>query len=101
MYQNNDYGKDFVLGQTYETGSLLHAHVGYVLPVKTKTKFQPYFSFDNRKIDVLDDNANQFGIGTNFYLSGHNSKITLEYQSLKYATNDAVNTITLQAMVYL
>ena len=35
------------------------------------------------------------------YLSGHNAKLTLEYQSLKYATSDAVNTLTLQAMIYL
>ena len=101
LYQNTDYGKDFRLGTTYETGSLLHGHLGYVLPVKTKTKIQPYLSFDARQIDALDDDASQFGIGTNFYLSGHNSKITLEYQSLKYAQSDAVNTITLQAMIYL
>ena len=101
LYQNTDYGKDFRLGTTYETGSLLHGHLGYVLPIKTKTKIQPYLSYDARQIDALDDDASQFGIGTNFYLSGHNSKLTLEYQSLKYAQNDAVNVITLQAMIYL
>lgn len=101
LYQNTDYGKDFTLGTTYETGSMLHAHVGYVLPVKLKTKFQPYISFDDRKIDALNDNASQFGIGTNMFLSGHHAKLTLEYQSLKYAQSDAVNTITLQAMIYL
>jgi hypothetical protein len=101
LYQNADYGKDFKLGTTYETGSMVHAHVGYVIPCKSKTKFQPYVSFDNREIDVLNDNATQFGIGTNAFFSGHNSKLTLEYQSLKYATNKAVNTVTLQAMIYL
>jgi hypothetical protein len=101
LYQNNDYGKDFTLGTTYETGSLLHGHVGYILPVKTKAKFQPYLSYDSRKINALNDNANQFGVGANMYLSGHNAKLTLEYQSLKYATSDAVNTLTLQAMIYL
>ena len=101
LYQNNDYGKDFTLGTTYETGSLLHGHVGYILPIKTKAKFQPYLSYDSRKINALDDNANQFGVGANMYLSGHNAKLTLEYQSLKYATSDAVNTFTLQAMIYL
>ena len=101
LYQNTDYGKDFTLGTTYETGSMLHAHVGYVLPVKLKTKFQPYISFDDRKIDALNDNASQFGIGTNMFLSGHHAKLTLEYQTLKYAQSDAVNTLTLQAMIYL
>ncbi|WP_445719190.1 hypothetical protein [Flavobacterium sp.] len=101
LYQNNDYGKNFTLGTTYETGSLFHGYLGYVLPVKTKAKFQPYVSYDSRKIEALNDNATQFGIGTNMFLSGHNAKLTLEYQSLKYATSDAVNTLTLQAMIYL
>jgi hypothetical protein len=101
LYQNSDYGKNFRLGTTYETGSLLHAHVGYVIPGKSKTRFQPYLSYDDRKIDALNDNATQLGIGANAFFSGHNSKLTLEYQSLKYATNKAINTITLQAMIYL
>ena len=101
LYQNNDYGKDFTLGTTYETGSLLHGHVGYVLPSQKTTKIQPYLSYDARTIDALNDNANQIGVGTNLYFSGHNSKLTLEYQSLKYATNKAVNTLTLQPMIYL
>jgi hypothetical protein len=101
LYQNANYGKDFKLGTTYETGSMLHAHVGYVIPSKSKTKLQPYVSFDNREIEVLKDNATQLGIGTNAFFSGHNSKLTLEYQSLKYATNKVVNTVTLQAMIYL
>jgi len=101
MFQNNDYGKDFTLGTTYETGTLLHGHVGYVVPSKKTTKIQPYLSYDARKIDALNDNANQIGVGSNFYFSGHNSKITLEYQSLKYASNKAVNTLTVQAMIYL
>lgn len=101
LFQNNDYGKDFTLGTTYETGTLLHGHVGYVIPSSSAKKFQPYVSFDHRKIDALNDNASQIGVGTNLYMSGHNSKLTLEYQSLKYVTNKAVNAITLQAMIYL
>ena len=101
LFQNNDYGKDFTLGTTYETGTLVHGHVGYVIPSKKTTKIQPYLSYDARKIDAINDNANQFGVGSNFYFSGHNSKLTLEYQSLKYASNKAVNTVTLQAMIYL
>lgn len=101
LFQSADYGKDFRLGTTYETGSMLHAHLGYMLPGKSKTRLQPYLSFDDRKIDALNDNATQFGIGANAFFNGHHSKLTLEYQTLKYATNNAVNTITLQAMIYL
>ena len=101
LYQNSDYGKNYRLGTTYETGSMIHGHVGYVIPGKSKTRFQPYISYDDRKIEALNDNATQLGIGANAFFSGHHSKLTLEYQTLKYATNKAVNTITLQAMIYL
>jgi hypothetical protein len=101
LYQNNDYGKNYRLGTTYQTGSMIHGNLGYVIPGKSKTRFQPYLSYDDRQIDVLNDNATQFGIGANAFFSGHNSKLTLEYQSLKYATSKAANTITLQAMIYL
>ncbi len=101
-YQNNDYGKNFTLGQTYETGSMIYGHVGYVIPNDNKkTKFQPYASFNTRSIDAIDDNATTFGVGANAYFSGHHSKITLEYLNTKYGDNDAQSFVTLQAMIYL
>lgn len=101
LYQDSDYGKDYRYGTTYETGTMLYAHVGYLLPMKSKTKLQPYISYDTRKVDVLDDNVNQIGLGANLFFASHHSKLTLEYSTLKYAEADAVNTITLQAMIYL
>jgi hypothetical protein len=101
LAQFNDYGENFTLGQTYETGQMLHAHLGYVIPSKKTTKFQPYVHYTNRQIDAIDDSANQFGIGANAYFSGHHSKITLEYQNTKYGNFDAIGTVTLQAMIYL
>ncbi|TSE09226.1 hypothetical protein [Aquimarina algiphila] len=101
-YQNNDYGDNFTLGQTYETGSMVYSHVGYVIPNDNKKiKFQPYGSFNLRSIDLIDDNATTFGVGANAYFSGHNSKLTLEYLNTKYGDNDAQSFVTLQAMIYL
>ncbi|OZV68692.1 hypothetical protein [Winogradskyella aurantia] len=101
LAQFNDYGENFTLGQTYETGKMLHAHLGYVIPGSKSTKFQPYLHYTNRSIDAIDDNANQFGLGANAYFSGHHSKLTLEYQNTKYGSFDAIGSITLQAMIYL
>jgi hypothetical protein len=78
---------------------MVHAHVGYVIPGKSKNVFNLMF-LDERQIDALNDNASQLGIAL-MHFSGHNSKLTLEYQTLKYATNKSVNTVTLQAMIYL
>ncbi|MFD0862212.1 hypothetical protein ACFQ1M_08320 [Sungkyunkwania multivorans] len=101
-FQNNDYGRDYTLGTTYETGNMIYTHVGYLIPGdKEKTRFQPYLSFSNRSIDAIDNNANRFGIGANAFFTGHHSKLSLEYSNLKYGDNDAVSVITLQAMVYL
>ena len=101
-YQNNDYGENYALGQTYETGSMVYAHAGYVVPNKDKkVKFQPYTSFSLRSIELIDDNARTFGLGTNMYMNGHNSKLTLEYNNTKYGDGDATGLVTLQAMIYL
>ncbi|WP_108807626.1 hypothetical protein [Aquimarina spinulae] len=101
-YQNNNYGQNYTLGQTYETGSMVYGHVGYVIPnANKKIKLQPYTSFNLRSIDAIDDNATTFGVGANAYFSGHNSKLTLEYLNTKYGDNDAQSFVTLQAMIYL
>ncbi len=99
-YQNNDYGKDY-LYSAYGTGSMVYGHVGYLIPgSKTKPRIQPYVSYSNRSYDAIDDNGSTFGIGSNLYLSGHNSKLTLEYKNEKLGNEDN-SIITLQAMIYL
>ena len=101
-FQTNDYGTNFTLGQTYETGSFIYAHAGYMLPTTNNhLKIQPYISFNNRSIDALDDNASRLGIGGNLYFTGHHSKLSIEYANQKYGNLDAVNVFTVQAMVYL
>ncbi|WP_167343180.1 hypothetical protein [Nonlabens sp. SY33080] len=103
QYQNSNYGENFALGQTYETGSMLYTHVGYLLPGETdrKVKIQPYTSFNYRRIDAINDNATRFGIGGNLYFTGHHSKLSVEYSNQKYGNLDAVGTFTVQGMIYL
>lgn len=99
VYQNNDYGKDY-LYNVYGTGSMLYGHVGYLIPTEKTTKIQPYLMYSNLNYDATDDKRNIFGIGTNLYMSGHNSKLTLEYKHEKFGDNKT-GLVTLQAMVYL
>ena len=103
QFQSNDYGTNFTLGQTYETGSMFYTHVGYLLPGQSDKmiKIQPYVSYNNRSIDAIDDNASRLGIGGNLYFSGHHSKLSLEYSNQKYGNLDPVGTVTVQAMIYL
>jgi hypothetical protein len=102
QYQNSDYGNDFTLGQTYETGDMIYSHVGYVLPAETPgLQIQPYASFNYRSIDAINDNATRFGIGGNLYFTGHHSKISIEYARQKYGNLDAQGILTVQGMIYL
>lgn len=101
-YQSNSYGDNFTLGQTYETGSMFYAHLGYVIPSANKVvRVQPYVSATTRQIDAIDDSANRFGLGGNIYFNGHHSKLSVEYSRQTYGDNDAVNGLTIQAMIYL
>ncbi|UOB17125.1 hypothetical protein [Abyssalbus ytuae] len=98
-FQSNDYGRDYLFS-AYGTGSMIYGHVGYVIPGdKTKTRFQPYVSYGSNSYDAVDDNRNILGIGINSYMSGHNSKLTLEYKNEEFG--DSTGTLTLQAMIYL
>ncbi|WP_397362988.1 hypothetical protein [Olleya sp. R77988] len=100
VYQSNDYGKDY-LHSAYGTGSMIYAHVGYVLGGdKTKTRYQPYASFGTNSYDAVSDDMTNFGLGVNAYFSGHNSKLTLEYKNQKFGSVDSSG-LTLQAMIYL
>ncbi|MDP5229080.1 MAG: hypothetical protein NWQ38_01705 [Cellulophaga sp.] len=102
VYQNNDYGRNFTLGSTYDSGAMLYGQVGYLLPGTSKnTRIQPYLSYQNRSINAIDDNANRLGIGGNLYFTGHHSKLSVEYTNAKYGTNENIGSLTLQAMIYL
>lgn len=100
VYQNNNYGQNYLFS-AYGTGSMIYSHVGYTFAGdKSKTRFQPYVSFANNSYDATQDDRNIFGIGANAYFSGHNSKLTLEYHREKFGVS-SLNTLTLQAMIYL
>ena len=99
-FQSNNYGEDYIYS-AYGTGSMFYAHVGYVIPGDVKkARLQPYLSYGSSSYDAVSDNRNVFGTGANLYLSGHNSKLTLEYKNQKFV-GDAAGTVTLQAMIYL
>lgn len=99
-YQMNNYGTNY-LYSAYGTGSMIYGHVGYVLPGEiNKTRFQPYASFGLNSYEASDDSRNVMGLGVNAYMSGHNSKLTLEYKNSAFGSA-SVNTVTLQAHIYL
>ena len=99
-YQKNNYGEDY-LYSVYGSGSMVYGHLGYLIPGdNTKMRLQPYAAFGSHAYDAVDDNENDMKIGINGYLSGHNSKITLEYENSTFG-DIKTGFVNLQAMVYL
>lgn len=100
VFQKNNYGKDYLYGP-YGTGNMIYGHLGYVLPGdKNKIRFQPYVAYGNHSFDASKDNKNELKAGLNTYLSGNNAKLTLEYNNSKFG-KAKINTVSLQAMIYL
>lgn len=100
VFQSNFYGTNY-LYSAYGTGSMVYGHVGYVLPGSVhKIRMQPYIAYGLNSYDAVSNNRSIISVGSNAYLSGNNSKLTLEYQHQKFA-NTKRGTLTLQAMIYL
>jgi hypothetical protein len=100
VFQSSDYGKNYLFS-AYGTGNMVYGHLGYVFKGDlSKIRYQPYVSYGTHSYDAVSDSRNTFGVGVNAYLSGHNSKLTLEYKNEKFGSLDS-NFITLQAMIYL
>ena len=75
------YGiSDFVSG----TGNIWYTSVGYLLPKKysgIKTMIQPVFASTYKSFDGLNQNSWQYDIGVNYYMYGHNFKLSAQYSS--------------------
>ncbi len=97
-FQLNDYGQDYFFS-AYGTGSMAYGHVGYAFPGQ-KIRLQPYVSFGSHFYDATTDVRNVLGVGLNLYMSGHHSKLTLEYKNQSFGAN-SFQTLSLQAMIYL
>lgn len=66
---------------TIGTGSIIYAQVGYLLPKKTLKvgQLMPYATLTHKDFERLADPSTQFGLGMNWFITGHNAKITAEY----------------------
>lgn len=67
---------------TIGTGQIGYLQAGLILPkLPNGTSFMPYLTATYKKFDRLKDPSTQFGLGLNYFIIGHNAKLTLEYQT--------------------
>ncbi|MCC7245585.1 MAG: hypothetical protein IT269_07900 [Saprospiraceae bacterium] len=80
---------------TIGTGSIFYVQAGYLLPkLRNGQAFMPYVTVTNKNFERLADPSTQYGLGLNYFITGHNAEITLEYQTRPvYKLNTTNNAI--------
>lgn len=70
------------LQPTIGTGNIWYTQVGYALPkLKNGTSFMPYATFTYKDFKRFEKASGQFDLGMNYFITGHNAKITAQYSS--------------------
>ncbi|WP_207495534.1 hypothetical protein [Aridibaculum aurantiacum] len=80
----------FLLG----TGKIWYTQAGIMLPknISSKVRFQPVAAYTLKDLEALEELGHYYDIGSNFYIDGHNAKITLQYSSRPLYHNKKVFT---------
>ncbi|MEQ8925956.1 MAG: hypothetical protein RLO81_09110, partial [Fulvivirga sp.] len=87
-FQSFDYGENYV-SRWAGTGTNIYVHGGYYIP---GLNIMPYFAYQSGSYDALEDNITSLDIGVNYYVNGHNAKITLEYHTIRGDFRDSPGT---------
>lgn len=101
-YLNYNFGKNGA-SSAGATGNAFYTQLGYLIP---NLKLQPYFVYQSRNWDdatVLGSQrrGNSFNVGANYYVAGHNLKLTLEYVKNNFDVGDDTSQLRLQANIFL
>lgn len=95
-----NYGENFV-GRWAGTGTNIYAHAGYYIK---SAKLMPYVAFQQGNYEGYSDPLRSLDVGMNYFVNGHNAKLTLEYHSITNDLNngtDDMSQIRLQMHVFL
>ncbi|MCB0664033.1 MAG: porin [Saprospiraceae bacterium] len=102
-----NYGENYV-SRWAGTGNAIYAQLGYKFK---DSKFMPYVAFQNASYEGFEKSLNGLDVGLNYFILGHNAKLTLEYHQIMndprevpafdYDTNNTFSQIRLQAHIFL
>jgi len=97
-----NYGENY-LSRWAGTGTAFYAHFGHYF---TDSKLMPYVAYQIGNYDALEANPQALDIGMNYFLNGHNAKLTLEYHRisdnpLEGGIDQDVTQVRLQAHIFL
>ncbi len=102
-YYNYDYGGSDTFsagGLVPGSGSVIYGQVGLLL---RDYKLMPYLTYNAANLDITPENSSELAIGMNYFVNGHNAKITAEYSSGKSGLEGAesTNIFRLQTHIFL
>ncbi len=65
------------------TGNVWYTQAGLLLPknISSKVRIQPMAAYTLKDLDALEEKGHYYDVGSNFFLDGHQSKITVQYSS--------------------
>ena len=100
-----DYGENYVSRWT-GTGTNLYGQIGYYLD---KPSLMPYVAYQHGDYEGFEESISSLDIGINYFIRGHNCKLTLEYHRINgdireaaiAAQGDALSQLRLQLHVFL
>lgn len=113
---NSITGQGPVYGNSYPmfgTGSSIYTQFGYLLPshrADLGNRWMPYVAATFAQFDRLGNHATQtFNLGLNYFIQGHKSKLSLDFQSRpsyqvnqgEVSTGSRLNSLTLQFQVFI
>lgn len=74
---------------TLGTGHILYTETGYALPkFKNGHQIMPYINTTFKSFEGLQDPSFQADFGLNYFIAGHNAKVTLQYSTRPTYRND-------------
>ncbi len=78
----------FMLG----TGRIWYTQAGLLLPktISKKLRIQAVASYTLKNLEALSEKGHYYDFGSNFFIDGHNSKITIQYSSRPLYNNNKV-----------
>jgi|GEM_PF-249690 len=76
--QRFDYGENYI-SRWAGTGTSLYGQLGYYI---SATKTMPYIAYSTSNFEGAVDPVTALNIGLNYFINGHNAKITAEYHHI-------------------
>ncbi|MCH6201702.1 porin [Aquiflexum sp. LQ15W] len=69
---------------TIGTGNIFYSQTGFLMPksiLGDHGRLQPFGAFTYKDFDYFDESSFQYDLGINYFINGHQAKITLQYST--------------------